>query len=90
MKSLLYQQGQTPFIDPSGCGALPCRNEVRVNIEREGRLYNFVMRDRVVPEDVHLMMVRAIAFAIQTNEPYAGKPPERAVKDFLVKSNVVI
>lgn len=90
MKSLLFQPGTTPFIEPNGCGALPCRNEVRINLEREGRLYQFVLRDRVVPEDSYIMMVRAIAFAIQTNEPYTGRAPERSVKDFLVKNNVVV
>lgn len=90
MKSLLYQAGAVPFSEPSGCGALPCRDEVRISLRKEGRLYQFVLREQVVPEDAYLPMVKAIAFAIQENEPYAGRPLGRSVKDFLVRSNVVI
>jgi hypothetical protein len=90
MKSLLFQEGATPFSQPSGCGGIPCRNEVPVTIRKNGRLYKFVLRDQVVPEDAYLPLVKAIAFAIQQNEPYAGKFPERSVRDFMVKNNVVI
>ena len=90
MKSLLFQSGASPFSEPSGCGALPCRTEVPITIRRDGRLYKFVLRDRIVPEDGYLTMVKAVAFAIQQNEPYAGQPPTRSVRDFLVKSSVVI
>ena len=90
MKSLLFQSGQTPFIEPEGCGAIPCRTEVPINIRRGGRLYQFVLRDKVVPEDSYVNLVKAIAFAIQTNEPYSGKLPARSVKDFMVRNNVII
>ncbi len=90
MKSLLFQEGETPLIEPEGCGAIPCRNEVSINIRKDGRLYQFVLRDRVVPEDAYIPLVKAIAFAIQQGEPYAGTSPNRAVKDFLVRNNVVI
>ena len=90
MKSLLFQPGQTPLIEPDGCGAIPCRNEVPISIRQNGRLYTFVLRDRVIPEDAYIPQVKAIAFAIQNNEPFAGKPAPRSVRDFLVKSNVVI
>jgi hypothetical protein len=90
VKSLLFQKDQTPFIEPTGCGALPCRVEVPVTIRREGRLYRFVLRDKVVPEDPYVNLVKAIAFAIQTNEPYSGNLPSRAVKDFMVRNNVII
>ena len=90
MKSLLFQTGTTPFIEPAGCGAIPCRNEVPITIRKDGRLYKFVLRDQIVPEDAYLPMVKAIAFAVQQNEPYAGKFPERSVRDFLVRNNVVI
>lgn len=90
MKSLLFQAGETPFIEPENCGAIPCRNEVPINIRKDGRLYKFILRDRVVPEDAYVPLVKAIAFAIQQNEPYAGTSPSRSVKDFLVRNNVVI
>jgi hypothetical protein len=90
MKSLLFQPGATPFIEPSGCGAIPCRTEVPINIRKDGRLYKFVLRDRVVPEDAYVPLVKAIAFAIQQGEPYAGTPTSRTIRDFLVKNNVVI
>ena len=90
MKSLLFQPGTTPVTEPSGCGAIPCRTEVPITIRKDGRSYKFVLREQVVPEDAYLPMVKGIAFAIQENEPYAGKFPERSVRDFLVKNNVVI
>lgn len=90
MKSLLYQPGTTPFIEPPECGALPCRSEVPITIRKFGRLYRFVLRDKVVPEDPFLVMVKATAFAIQTGEPNVGKAPDRAIKDFLIKDTVII
>ena len=90
MKSLLYQPGTTPFSEPSGCSATPCRNEVPINIYKDGRLYQFVLRDKIVPEDLYLVLVKAVAFAIQQREPYAGQAPSRSIRDFLVRNNVVI
>lgn len=89
MRSLLFQ-GITPLIEPRSCGAIPCRTEIPINIKKDGRMYQFILRDRIVPEDLYLPMVKAIGFAIGQNEPYAGKAPERPVRDFLVKSNVVV
>lgn len=86
-KSLLFS-GTLPFVDPPECG--PCRTEVPITIRKFGRLYKFVVRDKIVIEDPYLMMVKAAAFAIAQGEPYAGLAPERAVRDFLIKSNVVI
>lgn len=90
MKSLLFQAGQTPFDEPPACGIDPCRTEVPVTIRKDGRLYRFVMRDKVVPEDPYLVMVKASAFAISEGEPYNGKPPGRDIRDFLIKDAVVI
>jgi hypothetical protein len=90
MKSLLFQAGATPFTEPEGCGAIPCRNEVPISIRKDGRLYRFILRDKVIPEDSYLTLVKAVAFAIQTNEPHSGSSPERSVRDFMVKNNVVI
>ena len=90
MRSLLFQPGQTPLIEPTTCGAIPCRNEVPINIKKDGRMYRFILRDKVVPEDAYIPLIKAVAFAIQQNEPYSGQSPKSSIKDFLVKNNVVI
>ncbi len=89
MKSLLFQP-DGPFDVPSECALLPCREEVTINLRKAGRIYRFVLRDKIVPEDPYLVLVRAAAFAIQTGEAYNGTPPDRALKDFLIKDSVVI
>lgn len=88
MKSLLFQDGATPFEEPATCGT--GRQEVTLNIRKDGRLYRFVLRDKIMPEDPYLVMVKAAAFAIQTAEPYNGTPPARSIRDFLIKQGVVI
>lgn len=89
MKSLLFQ-GLTPFNESPSCAYPPCRTEVPLNIYKDGRIYNFVLRDKIVPEDSYLVLVKAVAFAISQAQPYNGKSPDRAVKDFLIKRTVVI
>ena len=89
MKSLLFQD-VTPFTEPDGCSSILCRTEVPITIRKDGRFYRFVLRDKVLPEDGYLMMVKAAAFAIANGEPYNGLPPDRSVKDFLIKDSVVI
>jgi hypothetical protein len=86
-KSLLFGDS-LPFGVPPGCS--PCRQEVAFTIRKYGRLYTFKMRDKLAIEDPYLVMVKAEAFAIQQGEPYAGIPPERPVRDFLIKSNIQI
>lgn len=86
-KSLLFT-GTLPFGIPPGCS--PGRQEVTYTIQDFGRLYTVTMRDKTVVEDPYLVLVKAEAFAIATGEPFAGITPERAVRDFLIKSNVVI
>lgn len=66
----------------------PGRQEVRATFRKNGRLYNVVLRDKVVPEDPYLVLVKAAAFAIRNNEPYAGRLIPRTIKDFLIKSSV--
>lgn len=88
MKSLLHQ-GVTPFVIPPECAVI-CRTEVPITIRKGGRLYRFVLRDKVVPEDPYLTLVKAAAFAIAQAEPYNGRSPDRAIKDFLIKDTVVI
>lgn len=87
MKSLLFTDS-TPFNEPPGCG--PCRTEVVRTFRKNGRLYRVVLRDKIVVEDPYLVMVKAFAFAIQQGEPYMGVPPPRTIRDFLIKSSVVI
>ena len=89
MRSLLAQ-GTTPFTVPSGCEIEPCRTEVTFSLRENGRIYRFVARDKIFPEDPYLVLVKAAAFSVRTGEPYNGRTPERALKDFLVKQNVVI
>lgn len=90
MKSLLFQPGATPFTEPPECSAIPCRTEVPITLRKFGRLYNFVLRDKVVPEDALLVLVKATAFSISQAEPYVGRAPDRAFKDFLIKDTVII
>jgi len=89
MKSLLFQ-GVTPFTQPPACANLPPRVEARLTFKKGGRLYHFTVRDKVMPEDAYLMLIKASAFAIKMSEPYNGRTPARAIKDFLIKSSVVI
>lgn len=89
MKSLLYQP-DSPFVNSAVCKLQPCRQEVVINLRKDGRIYRFVARDKLMPEDPYLTLVKAAAFAIQTGEAYNGTPPTRAVKDFLIKSSNVI
>lgn len=87
MKSLLYGDN-SPFTQPPLCG--PCRLEVPVTINKNGRIYRFMLRDKVVVEDPMIVMVKAEAFAIAQGEPYSGRPTPRSIRDFLIRSNVVI
>ena len=61
MKSLLFQE-DGPFEQPSECALLPCREEVTINLRKGGRIYRFVLRDKIVPEDPYLVLVKAAAF----------------------------
>ncbi len=87
MKSLLFQDS-SPFIEPPSCA--PCRQEVTIAVKKAGRIYRFTLRDKIVVEDPYTVMVKAAAFSIQEGEPYNGKTPPRSIKDFLIKSSIVI
>lgn len=89
MKSLLFQ-GVTPFEEPTRCTISPCRTEVRFALQKNGRIYRFVARDKVTPEDPYFVLVKAAAFALDQGESFSGRTPPRTVKDFLIKSSVVI
>lgn len=88
MKSLLFQPGATPFVEPEVCKL--GRVEVPLDIKHNGRVYRFVARDKLIPEDPYLVMVKATAFARRTGEAYNGQPPDRSVRDVLIKSSVVV
>lgn len=87
-RSLLFQENPQ-FEVPLGCGIAE-RIEVPVSLRKDGRIYRFMLRDKVVAEDLLLVGVKAAAFAISQGEPYAGTPPSRAIRDTLIKSDVVI
>jgi len=87
MKSKLFSTAN-PFTQPAECE--PCRIERQVTVRKNGRLYRFVIRDRIVVEDPFLVMVKAAAFSIAQNEPYVGRTPPRSIRDFLLKSSVII
>jgi hypothetical protein len=89
VRSLLFQ-GVTPFEEPPACAIEPCRLEAKFAIRKGGRLYRFTVRDKVVPEDPYFVLVRAAMFAVSEGEPYNGRTPARSLKDFLIKSSVVI
>ena len=86
-KSLLFS-GTLPYSVPPGCG--PGRQEVPITLRKYGRLYKFILRDKLTVEDPYLVLVKAAAFAVQEGEPYAGRTPERSVRDVLIKSALVI
>lgn len=90
MKSLLFQNTGLPFVTPVECSSLTKRKEVPINIRKGGRIYRYVLRDKIAPEDPYLVLVRASAFAIQTGEAYNGSVPGRDIRDFLIKNNVGI
>lgn len=86
-KSLLFA-AVPPLQLPALCG--PGRQEVKVTIQKDGRLYHLVLRDKIIVDDPYLMLVKATAFAVKEGEPYMGRVIPRDVKDFLIKSNAII
>lgn len=73
---------------PPGCE--PCRTESPFTIQIGSKLYRFVLRDKIVPEDPYLIAFKAAAFSVARTEEYRGVPTPRNVRDYLIKSNVVI
>lgn len=86
-KSLLFTAGASPFSEPANC--TPGRTEIPITLRKNGRIYRFVLRDKVTVEDPYIVLIKARAFAIRSGEPYGATPPSRAVRDFLIKSSVV-
>src|ERR1700692_4092913 len=77
----------SPFTQPVGCG--PGRTESTVRMQSAGKMYNFVFRDKVGPEDWFVTDLKAPVFSISRTEQYRGVPPARVVRDFLIKTNLV-
>lgn len=91
MKSFLFRDDLDqffPFNEPPEC--VPCRQELQITLRSNGRIYKFTARDKIVIEDPFLVLVKAGAFAIREGEPYNGKTMPRSIRDFLIKSSVVI
>jgi hypothetical protein len=87
MRSLLFQ-GDTVLSEPVTCG--PKRREAKVTLYKYGRKYVAVLRDKVSTEDPYIVLVKATAFAVQEGEPFMGRVIPRNLKDFLIKTSVVI
>lgn len=87
-KSLLYQPN-SPLQVPPGC-SLCDRVEVPISLRKNGRIYRFTLRDKVVVEDVVLMLMKAAAFAVAQGEPYSATPVSRAIRDVLIKQDTVM
>ena len=85
MQSQLYS---SPFADPPGCG--PGRTESSFRMMMNGKIYTFITRDRIIPEDPYLSLVKAAIFSVRRAEEHRGTPPSRAVRDFLIKTNLSI
>lgn len=87
VKSLLFHEDQV-LKHPESCN--PGRKEVTVTFRKDGRQYNLTMRDKISVEDPYLTLVKAAGFAIEREEPYMGRLVPRSVRDFLIRSSVVI
>ena len=85
MKSILFQP-TTPFPGTYPCP--PGRNEQPFKLYQNGYTYSFVVRDKVVPEDLMLVLMKAYAFSIKYAVPYPGGEPPRVVRDYLIKNSV--
>jgi hypothetical protein len=44
VKSLLWQTGATPFVEPSECTSIPCRQEVPISIRYQGSCWSRRLR----------------------------------------------
>lgn len=67
----------------------PCRTEERFTMILNGEKVTAVLRDRLLPEDLYLVLVKATAFAIARGGDYRGVPPGRAERDALVSVGVL-
>ena len=86
MKSTFYQP-TNPFPGTTPCPA--GRTEQQFDLHRNGYVYQFVMRDKVVPEDPYLVLIKAYAFSVRFACKYPGGCPPRPVLDFLIKQQVL-
>jgi len=87
MLSKLYQD-DSPFTQPAECET--GRQEYHRTFYKGGKLYTMTLRDKVIPEDPYLNMIKAYACQVRTGKAYPGQRVDRRYRDFLVRSNVVI
>ena len=87
MRSKLSLPG-SPFVVPLDCGI--GRTEVTRRVIKNGKIYTMTLRDKITIEDPYLVMVKASAYAIRTDEPYDARTPRRDYRDMLIKSNLII
>lgn len=87
MRSKLAQPN-SPFVVPLDCGI--GRTEVTRRVIKNGKIYTMTLRDKITIEDPYLVMVKAGAYAIRTDEPYDARTPRRDYRDVLIKSNLII
>lgn len=67
----------------------------RIELERRyplanGRVVTVIVRDSVTPEDPYLVLARAKALSVRTNEAFSAERTTRSIKDFLIKTNISI
>lgn len=86
MKSRLFT-GDVPLVEPELCGA--GRRRLVTTIQFGDKTYTIVKTDQPAPEDFYLVAVKANAYAIRNGIEYPGRDPNRQVRDFLIKNNVV-
>ena len=68
-----------------------CRTELERRYPlASGRVITIVVRDSIVPEDPYLVLARAKALSVRTNEAFSAPRTTRSIKDFLIKTNVSI
>jgi len=88
MKSILFTQN---LREPPDCAfGNGCRREYKYAINAGGRMYTLTVRDKIMPEDPYLMMVKATAFAYKSGEAWSGVSPDRSLKDRMIKNNAII
>lgn len=72
---------------PAGCTS--CRTESTFSMILNGEKVTVTLRDKILPEDPFLTMVRATAFAIARGGDYRGVPPGRDVRGDLVRGGAI-
>jgi hypothetical protein len=64
------------------------RTVTTTRVVKNGRMYTMTWKDKISIEDPYLVMVKAAAYAIMTNEEYGATLPRRSYRDYLVKNSL--